>query len=213
LRISVLEQTDRLKTEFFADVSHEFRTPVALTIGALERILTSCRDEIPGAVRQQLEIVLPNQGQLLGLVNQILDLAKFEVGGMQLKASPMAVMNCFYRRACRPLRLTRQGTRPRSSARARSACGPRGNLIDRGSSGSRCCSTSFQTPSSSRARGESFRRTVSDSGIGIRPDRLPPVSTAPGRRTGASPANLPRPGSAWRWSRRSLRTMARGERA
>lgn len=82
----MLEQTDHLKTEFFADVSHEFRTPIALTIGALERILTSRRDEIPGAVRQQLKIVLPNQQQLLGLVNQILDLAKFEVGGMQLKA-------------------------------------------------------------------------------------------------------------------------------
>jgi adenylate cyclase len=94
-RAAVLEETNRLKTEFFANVSHEFRTPITLTLGPLEAILTGRHGEVPGNIRDQVEVIKRNQQRLLGLVNEILDLAKLEAGGIRLKASPVQDMNRF----------------------------------------------------------------------------------------------------------------------
>ena len=85
MRISVLEEMDRLKTEFFANISHEFRTPITLTLGPLGQMLAGRHGDLPESVRDQLEIMLRNQERLLELINQILDLAKLEAGGMELR--------------------------------------------------------------------------------------------------------------------------------
>ncbi len=95
MRISVLEEMDRLKTEFFANISHEFRTPIALTLGPLEQLLSGGRGELPGRVREQLEVMQRNQQRLLELINQILDLAKLEAGRMELRCAPMRDVNRF----------------------------------------------------------------------------------------------------------------------
>lgn len=92
-RLTVLKEMDRLKTEFFANISHEFRTPIALTLGPLEQILKGRYGEISNEVQKQLQVIEHNQGRLLGLINQILDLTKFESGSMRLKAAPMPGMN------------------------------------------------------------------------------------------------------------------------
>ena len=95
MRVAVLEETDRLKTEFFANISHEFRTPITLTVGPLEQILAGRYGALPEPVREQLHVMLRNQERLLALINQILDLAKLEAGRMQLRASPMPDLNRF----------------------------------------------------------------------------------------------------------------------
>ncbi len=95
LRVAVLEEMDRLKTEFFANVSHEFRTPITLTLGPLEGMLEGRYGQIADAIRDQTQVMLRNQKRLLNLVNQILDLSKLEAGGMQLKASLLPDMNQF----------------------------------------------------------------------------------------------------------------------
>jgi signal transduction histidine kinase/class 3 adenylate cyclase/CheY-like chemotaxis protein len=95
MRIAVLEQMDRLKTEFFANISHEFRTPITLTLGPLEQLLAGRYGEVSGVVREQLEVVVRNQERLLELINQILDLAKLEAGGMTLRCAPLSDMNAF----------------------------------------------------------------------------------------------------------------------
>jgi signal transduction histidine kinase len=95
MRISVLEEMDRLKTEFFANISHEFRTPITLTLGPLEQLLSSGRGEQPGWVREQLEVMQRNQQRLLELINQILDLAKLEAGRMELRCAAMPDVNRF----------------------------------------------------------------------------------------------------------------------
>ena len=95
MRVAVLEEMDRLKTDFFANISHEFRTPITLTLGPLEGILTGRYGEVSDTIRAQALVMQRNQGRLLGLVTQILDLAKLEAGGMQLQASPLPDMNRF----------------------------------------------------------------------------------------------------------------------
>ena len=70
---------DRQKTEFFQNISHEFRTPLTLTIGPLESAVA--RKE--GLDYEQSEIALRNSRRLLRLVNQLLDLQRLDAGRMQ----------------------------------------------------------------------------------------------------------------------------------
>ena len=80
-----LKELDRAKSRFFANVSHEFRTPLTLTIGPLEDL----RARLGGAAGEsprELEMALRNSRRLLRLVNQILDVAKLEAGQMKLRA-------------------------------------------------------------------------------------------------------------------------------
>lgn len=97
MRVAVLEEMDRLKTDFFANISHEFRTPISLTIGPLEQLLNGRYGELRPEVRERLTVMRRNQERLLGLVNQILDLAKLEAGGMELRAAPIEDVNALVR--------------------------------------------------------------------------------------------------------------------
>jgi signal transduction histidine kinase/ligand-binding sensor domain-containing protein/DNA-binding response OmpR family regulator len=79
-----LEDLDRAKSRFFANISHEFRTPLTLTLGPLEDVLSGATGTLPGEARTELEVALRNSRRLLQLVNEILDLAKLESGRMRL---------------------------------------------------------------------------------------------------------------------------------
>lgn len=74
-----LLELDRQKTEFFQNISHEFRTPLTLTIGPLESAVN--REE--GLTYAQAVIALRNSRRLLRLVNQLLDLQRLDAGRMQ----------------------------------------------------------------------------------------------------------------------------------
>ncbi len=91
MKVASLKENDRLKTEFFANISHEFRTPITLTIGPLEALLSGRYGEVNGRVKKEVEIVLRNQYRLLDLINQILDLAKMESGSM--KPAPARILS------------------------------------------------------------------------------------------------------------------------
>ncbi len=75
-------ELDRMKSEFFANVSHELRTPLALILGPTEKLLASRRLEQDQ--RGDLEVVVRNAQLLLKHVNDLLDAAKLEAGGMKL---------------------------------------------------------------------------------------------------------------------------------
>jgi signal transduction histidine kinase len=77
-----LTELDRAKTRFFANVSHEFRTPLTLTIGPLEDLRSRSTNDPDGS--RWLDLALRNARRLLRLVNQILDVAKLEAGQMKL---------------------------------------------------------------------------------------------------------------------------------
>lgn len=79
-----LLQLDRQKTEFFQNVSHEFRTPLTLTIGPLESAVAQKQ----GLSDEQSIIALRNSRRLLRLVNQLLDLQRLDAGRMQPRFRP-----------------------------------------------------------------------------------------------------------------------------
>ena len=82
-----LMEMDQIKNRFFANISHEFRTPLALTIGPLEDALNNEYGELGGQLRSQLQVMLRNSRRLLRLINQLLDLSKIEAGEMKLNLS------------------------------------------------------------------------------------------------------------------------------
>jgi signal transduction histidine kinase/response regulator RpfG family c-di-GMP phosphodiesterase len=74
-----LLELDQQKTAFFQNISHEFRTPLTLTIGPLE----SAVERAEGLDAEQSVIALRNSRRLLRLVNQLLDLQRLDAGKMQ----------------------------------------------------------------------------------------------------------------------------------
>ncbi|MCC6651236.1 MAG: response regulator [Candidatus Eisenbacteria bacterium] len=79
-----LRELNDARTRFFANVSHEFRTPLTLTIGPLEDVLSGQHGEVGGDTRPSLEMALRNSHRALRQVNQLLDMARFEAGGTRL---------------------------------------------------------------------------------------------------------------------------------
>lgn len=87
-----LLEADRLKTEFFQNISHEFRTPLTLTIGPLESVC-SRQEDLP---YEQAAIALRNSRRLLRLVNQLLDLQRLDAGRMQPSFRPCDLVGFCY---------------------------------------------------------------------------------------------------------------------
>lgn len=77
-----LEQANRLKAEFLANMTHEFRTPMNSIIGYTEMILDGNDGEINEEQKKDLVIILKSAEKLLGIINDILDLSKLEAGKM-----------------------------------------------------------------------------------------------------------------------------------
>jgi signal transduction histidine kinase len=75
-RAVALAELDRVKTAFFSNVSHEFRTPLTLMLGPVEEALASSRP-LAGA---DLESAHRNMLRLLKLVNTLLDFSRIEAG-------------------------------------------------------------------------------------------------------------------------------------
>ena len=70
-----LKEIDQSKSQFFTNISHEFRTPLTVISGMLEQIKEPIRAK---------ELIQRNTDQLLNLINQILDLRKLESGSLSL---------------------------------------------------------------------------------------------------------------------------------
>ena len=82
------QHLDELKFRFFTNISHEFRTPLALIITPLELLIRNTGDQ---GLKGQLEKILGNAKDLLRLVNQLLDFRRLEQKGEQLKPSSVNI--------------------------------------------------------------------------------------------------------------------------
>ena len=78
-----LRELDAVKARFFANISHEFRTPLTLLLGPIQ---DAGREGDLERLRAHLPLMQRNAERLLGLIGQLLDLSKLEAGGMQLHA-------------------------------------------------------------------------------------------------------------------------------
>lgn len=82
LNAEQLKELDKMKSNFFVNISHEFRTPLSLILSPLEKFI---QEKDGGKIRiTEVERMHRNAKRLQQLINQLLDLAKLESGGMKL---------------------------------------------------------------------------------------------------------------------------------
>jgi signal transduction histidine kinase len=85
------ENANRAKDSFLANISHEIRTPMNAIVGLSEVLsdttLTADQDEYVRTIRQ-------SGSDLLGIINEILDLSKMEAGKVEIKAMSFQLRDC-----------------------------------------------------------------------------------------------------------------------
>ncbi|WP_410596415.1 SpoIIE family protein phosphatase [Amycolatopsis sp. lyj-23] len=87
-RAEELAALDAAKTTFFANISHEFRTPLTLIQGPAAEL----REALDGAgdrVREEVDVIQRNALRLGRLVNNLLDFSRIEAGRMQARFEPV----------------------------------------------------------------------------------------------------------------------------
>lgn len=80
-----LEELDAFKSQFYVNISHEFRTPLTLLLGPIEKQLDETGISLEK--RSELNLMKRNTQRLLNLVNQLLDLSRLESGHLKLHVS------------------------------------------------------------------------------------------------------------------------------
>ncbi|NIJ46474.1 signal transduction histidine kinase/ligand-binding sensor domain-containing protein/DNA-binding response OmpR family regulator [Wenyingzhuangia heitensis] len=86
-----LEEINQLKLTMFTNISHDFRTPLTLIIGPLQRMIKNNLGNIE--IQKQHKIMHTNANMLLELINQLLDFRKSESGKLQLYASESNIVD------------------------------------------------------------------------------------------------------------------------
>lgn len=79
LEAEKLQELDTLKTRFFTNISHEFRTPLTLLVGPLADL----RKKFPN--EDLVQVMQRNVNRLQALINQLLDLSKFDAGELKVE--------------------------------------------------------------------------------------------------------------------------------
>jgi signal transduction histidine kinase len=85
------EHASALKSQFLANLSHEFRAPLSAILGYTSMLLGGVCGEVAPPLRGSLERIDNNARHLMGLINEVLDLARIEAGKMPVRVSTFNV--------------------------------------------------------------------------------------------------------------------------
>lgn len=75
---------ERAKSRFFADIAHEFRTPLTLVLGSVREALDGRLGAVPGELQERLERLEGPTLRMKRMTNQLFELAQFDEGALQL---------------------------------------------------------------------------------------------------------------------------------
>ncbi|MEM6646416.1 MAG: ATP-binding protein [Bacteroidota bacterium] len=84
-----LRRLDAQKSRFFAHISHEFKTPLTLIQGPVERALAGDYGPLSALMKDHLGITQRSIGQLKGLIDELLELSRLDAEGLQLQRAPV----------------------------------------------------------------------------------------------------------------------------
>ncbi len=90
-----LKRADELKTRFLSNMSHEFRTPLNSTLAIAQLLLNRTDGELTPEQEKQVGYIHKGAETLLGLVNDLLDLAKIEAGKVVIRPVHFEISNLF----------------------------------------------------------------------------------------------------------------------
>jgi signal transduction histidine kinase/ligand-binding sensor domain-containing protein/DNA-binding response OmpR family regulator len=85
-----IRELDEMKTRFFTNVSHEFRTPISLILIPIQKMIT---ETAPGEMRNQFEMINRNAKRLLNMVNELLDFRKMQENEQRLHVTETDIIS------------------------------------------------------------------------------------------------------------------------
>lgn len=91
----MLDELNRMKSEFISNISHEMRTPLASIVGFSETIASD--PNMPAEMRSEFNLIILNEGKRLAkLINDVLDLSRMESGRITLNKSKINICKVLY---------------------------------------------------------------------------------------------------------------------
>lgn len=91
-KIGVLEEVNKLKSEFISNISHELRTPLASVVGFAETIESD--PDLPKEMVKEFSGIILSEGKRLAkLINDVLDFSKLESGEEEIKFEPVNIVD------------------------------------------------------------------------------------------------------------------------
>ena len=92
----MLDELNKMKSEFVSNIPHELRTPLASIVGFSETIASD--PNMPVEMRNEFNLIILNEGKRLAkLINDVLDLSRMETGRIALNKSKMNVVKLIHR--------------------------------------------------------------------------------------------------------------------
>ncbi len=92
----MLEELNKLKSEFVSNISHELRTPLASIVGFSETIASD--PNMPAEMGLEFNLIILNEGKRLAkLINDVLDLSRMETGRIVINKSKVNIVNLLHK--------------------------------------------------------------------------------------------------------------------